>query len=201
MKKHKTHLKKVSEVAEGTVKGTISIAKEVGIYISIIIAIPILSFLLDLVLLIFISLANVDGGLSIAISIIVVIQAFILIIKIGFNRFSEETYLNRIFAIIFGFTAYWSLLFQLAIIFALYYGVSHSSILPMDQIKSEWMNLERGVNPDLLFWIRLILNDVFPNFFKYPTAQGIAVTFQFFLGKFIDLFILAFIVERLKKKI
>lgn len=128
----------------------------------------------------------------ILINIFLVIQVF----KFGFKYFKGESLLDRSMSIFFGLLCYLCLLSQMALIFFYYYyyydcyGVIPREIFP---------ELRNG-NADLMYEVRILLNYVFPNFYKYPTATGIMVVVQFYIGKFTDLFILAFIVEKIKKR-
>lgn len=138
--------------------------------------------------------------ISIVLAIIINIILFLTIIKVGFKIFKNDNYFNRALSIAFGLLAYLSLLFQFGIIFFTYYLLNNcSNIVPEQEITKLLVN-GKGDTSNILGVIKLILNYVFPNFFKYPTAPGIVVVIQFFLGKFTDLFILAYIVEKLKNR-
>ncbi|KEI02436.1 hypothetical protein [Clostridium botulinum] len=169
--------------------------KALLVIFSILILSIVLSFF-QLFLLIFLESSHVVMFLIILIDILL----FLGILKIGFKTFKNTTYFDKALSIILGLMVYLSLMFQFAIIFFTYYLTNDSfNIIPEPQITAIFNDTQKDTS-NVLQIVRLILNYVFPNFFKYPTATGLVVVFQFFLGKFTDLFILAYIVKKLKNE-
>ncbi|MCQ6288015.1 hypothetical protein [Bacillus cereus] len=156
--------------------------------------------MLQYLILIFFDL-DYNSGFSLILSLGISIFIFGWFIKKGFSYFSGEDTIHRIISIIFGLSAYICLLLQIGIIFLGYYYVQYSDTIFSQEKVLLLEDMFNGQQPiDLLFIIRILFNNIFPLFFKYPDKEGIMVGIQFFMGKFIDIFILAFIVEKLKRK-
>lgn len=117
------------------------------------------------------------------------------VVKNGFKYFKGTSTMDISFSICYGLMCYLCLLSQIALIFFYYYFYYEGyGVVPAEVAQA----FNTG-ETDLLTDFRIVLNYVFPNFYKFPTAQGIMVVIQFYIGKFTDLFILAFIVEKIKK--
>lgn len=177
------------------------LSKRIFKYFLTIISIPFMCIVVDILQFILwedlnISLHNLLFG-----EILVNIILFTIILKVGFKYFNGKDYLDKFLVIIFGIQAYIFLIVQLSIIFFLYYiSIESQTLIPSNILNNFFISLQDGgINLESIFAI--ILNYVTPNFFKYPTATGLTVVAQFFIGKFIDLLILAFIVDKLKRNI
>lgn len=136
--------------------------------------------------------------LRILIVLVIMINIFLVIevFKFGFKYFKGESFLNRSMSIFFGLLCYLCLLSQVALIFYCYYYYYNCyGVVPKETIAKI-----RDGNVGFMYEIRIILNNVFPNFYKFPKASGVMVVAQFYIGKFTDLFILAFIIEKIKDK-
>ena len=148
-------------------------------------------------------LAAQDGVNFHVLTIVFIIANILISIKVfkfGFRILlkntiiSQDSSVDKSLNITFGLLCYLLLVFQFAIVFMFFYlATANFSVIPE--------KLARVIeHKDMYFLLKIVLNYVFPNFYKFPSASGIAVVCQFFIGKFTDIFILAFIVEKLKKK-
>ena len=167
--------------------------------LGIILTIPIITVLLNILSFWLIDSISSNNYTYIALMLILNLVIFLAVIRIGFKYFNGTTYLDRCMGMAFGLLCYLSLLFQFGVIFLIYYLMKPTVDYFPDAVAETIYAGIRNESIHPMYIIRTIYNYVFPNFYKYPTAGGIAVVVQFFLGKFTDIFILAFIVEKLKK--
>lgn len=137
---------------------------------------------------------KVDLRLMILVVVVINIIAINRIIKLGFEYFQGDKRVDRILSISFGLLSYLLFMWQLGLVFFYYYVYYKGYGVVPKTVANEFL-LERT---DFVTDLRLIVNFVFPFFYRFPNVQGIMVVIQFFIGKFADLFILAFIVQRIR---
>ncbi|MBP2099500.1 hypothetical protein [Enterococcus rivorum] len=134
----------------------------------------------------------IDLRLLIVISCLLNIFIVYKLINVGFNSFKEPSFVNKIFSIFYSLLAYLSLMMQLGFIFFCYYISSKAYNIVPQEVAMNFLNNRTSYLED----IRTVLYTVFPIFYRYPVYPGIIVAFQFFIAKFIDLFMLANIVRK-----
>lgn len=153
--------------------------------------------LLAMVQITLVETANINILVVMAGVIIANIWTVNAVIKNGFLAFKGTKTADIAYSICYGLTCYLCLLSQIALIFFFYYiYYDGHGVVPV-HVASEFIE----GRTDFVTDFRIVLNYVFPNFYKFPTAQGIMVVIQFYIGKFTDLFILAFIVDQIKKHV
>lgn len=207
----KNHLDKSKEFIEKTKNHSIYMAKKISKQLLIFIGLILLFFVIILLQLIAIPFIKISLFAHIAIDLFIDIIVVIQVIKVGFKHFDGDSIIERSTSIFFGLFCYLWLLSLFAVIFFIYYSlVPENNFLPKEftvQLENSISNIFSDNSEDVpgfgtipLLLLRAIYNYVFPNFYKFPTSQGLAVVVQFYIGKFTDIFMLAFIVDKIKKK-
>lgn len=139
---------------------------------------------------------NIDLRFMILIVIFLNIFLGIRLIQFGIKYFNGNSALYRGLSIVFGLSCYLCIMSQFGLIYFNYYIYYDGfGVIPYNIIVMLKENQTTYIED-----IRIVLNYVFPNFYKFPTAHGIVVVSQYFIAKFTDLFVLAFIVDKIKKR-
>ncbi len=130
---------------------------------------------------------------------------FLYLIKKTY-KYLEKGKFPKYIHLSFGLLSYLCLIFQFSVAFFMYYVAyeiytSSYNMIPEHIIYIIYDDLsDTDFIDNARIIVRAIVSYVVPNFYKYSTATGIMPTIQFYLGKFTDIFILAFIVDKIKTK-
>lgn len=120
----------------------------------------------------------------------------------GFKKLRDDHKFERVFSLLYGVACYLCLIVQFAMIFYLFYiSLNGGGVLPKE-VLVEFEKVDPKMNNAQIIdkYFSPILTYVFPGFYKFPAKPGIFSIIQYFVGKFIDLFVLAYIVEAIRKR-
>lgn len=141
-------------------------------------------------------------GKLLIVSLIVNVAFIFQFMNYGFKKLRDDHKLERIFSLVYGIACYLCLIFQFAVLFYLYYmTVEGGGVIPKE-VMGQLSALEHVSNDDAVLrtYIGPLFSHVLPGFYKFPSTTAIVPILQFYIGKFTDLFVLAYIVETIRKR-
>lgn len=137
------------------------------------------------------------------IALLIVNVLFIFkVMNYGFRKLRDDHKLERIFSLIYGVACYLCLIVQFAVLFYIFYvSVDGGGVIPKEVMASLAKMENMDNSPQMLKqYLSPIYTHVFPGFYKFPSNPGFYSIIQYYVGKFTDLFVLAYIVEAIRKR-
>lgn len=135
-------------------------------------------------------------------SMIVNVIFIFKVMNYGFKQLRDSHKFERIFSLVYGVVCYLCLIFQFAVLFYIFYlTVDGGGVIPKEVMK-QLVSLQNIENNEKVFqeYVSPVFAYVFPGFYKFPSNATIFSIVQYYIGKFTDLFILAYIVEAIRKR-
>lgn len=145
--------------------------------------------LLEYLLLLFTTIS-----IPVLLAIAVVLNALLIVRLIGRSADVGLTGagLHRLLNTLFGLFCYLGFVFQLAVIFYFSYLIDGNAAV----LTQGTLDLVQAGQVPAMQHVRNLFNHVLPHFYEFPVNLGVMPAIQHFVGKFTDLFLLAFIVEK-----
>ena len=159
------------------------------------IAVILMAFFLIVLLELFVASLGLLPLIAALVLSLLLNTAFIFFILRRWGRLEPiaEHRLNLGLDIAFGSVCYLGLLTQMGVLFFFYYMVTgNQSILPPKLLAAAALQPE-NLGLDEVF------NHVFPYFYRFPVNSGMMPVVQFYTGKFVDLFVLAYLVDVVRR--
>ena len=140
-------------------------------------------------------------GFVLVISLILNVFFIFRFMNYGYQKLRENHRMERLFFLVYGIICYLCLIFQLAVLFYIFYLTLNGAGVIPKEVMEGLDKLQNAANDEKVFqaYISPMFTYVFPGFYKFPSNGSIYSIMQYYVGKFIDLFILAYIVEAIRK--
>ncbi len=130
-------------------------------------------------------------GIILILSMVLNVFFIFRIMNYGLKKLRENHKLERVFFLVYGVICYLCLIFQLAVLFYIFYlTIEGGGVIPKEVMK-HLDSLQSAANNEKVLgeYINPIFTYVFPGFYKFPSNGTIFSIMQYYVGKFIDLFI------------
>lgn len=120
----------------------------------------------------------------------------------GFRRLESNTRIENVISLVYGVVCYLCLIFQFGFLFYFFYLTlpDGGGVLPpqaMQLLQSgEWLQNDDAFEA----MTKPLFGYVLPIFYRFPSNVGPIPVMQFYIGKFVDLFILAYMVEQIRRR-